>query len=170
MQNMDQYFEVDSFRSLCCGQRWFNFTCARVVCVWRDYARKRLIVMFVDKNREKMMAVVPTSLMQRYKAILWWTNYVVGKVISWRFLGFNCVFELLLQDHSGFVIKLILNDGPGRLPGVLARAFIGQWVIYVSHVKYREWGGTNYLYSTHISKVVSLPVMPEAEANRNLLG
>ncbi|KAL4583062.1 hypothetical protein LXL04_007626 [Taraxacum kok-saghyz] len=25
---------------------------------------------------------------------------VVGKVISWRFLGFNCVFGLLLQDHS----------------------------------------------------------------------
>ncbi|KAL4582296.1 hypothetical protein LXL04_006843 [Taraxacum kok-saghyz] len=64
---MDQYFEVDSFRSLCCGQRWFNFTCAHVVCVWRDYARKRLIIMFVDKNREKMMAVVPTSLMQRYE-------------------------------------------------------------------------------------------------------
>ncbi|KAL4554351.1 hypothetical protein LXL04_039572 [Taraxacum kok-saghyz] len=66
---------------------------------------------------------------------------VVGKVISWRLLGFNCVFELLLQDHSGFVIKLILNDGPGRLPVVLARAFIGQWVMYVSHVKYREWEG-----------------------------
>ncbi|KAL4579781.1 hypothetical protein LXL04_015946 [Taraxacum kok-saghyz] len=51
-QNMDQYFEVDSFRSLCCGQRWFNFTCARVICVWRDYARNRLIIMFVDKNRK----------------------------------------------------------------------------------------------------------------------
>ncbi|KAL4555700.1 hypothetical protein LXL04_038328 [Taraxacum kok-saghyz] len=51
-RNMDQYFEVDSFRSLCCGQRWFNFTCARVVCVWRDYARNRLIIMFVDKNRK----------------------------------------------------------------------------------------------------------------------
>ncbi|KAL4583161.1 hypothetical protein LXL04_007726 [Taraxacum kok-saghyz] len=60
---------------------------------------------------------------------------------------------------------MILNDGPGRLPVVLARAFIGQWVIYVSHVKY-----PNYLYSIHISKVVSLPVMPEAEATRNLLG
>ena len=42
----------------------------------------------------------------------------------------------------GFVIKLILNDGPGRLPVVLARAFIGQWVIYVSHVKYHEWEGS----------------------------
>ncbi|KAI3709788.1 hypothetical protein L2E82_39554 [Cichorium intybus] len=73
---------------------------------------------------------------------------VVGKVISGRFLGRNCAYEMTLQDKSGYVINLTLNDAPETLPFMLSLAIRDHWVIYVARVKLCEQGGHNYLSST----------------------
>ncbi|KAL4567118.1 hypothetical protein LXL04_022692 [Taraxacum kok-saghyz] len=106
-----------------------------------------------------MMAVVPTSLMQRYE------NYpLVDKLyfikhfkLSWdpfgcpKFEGYTFLYDdyaidvsettrftLLEENNFPFYSLVHTIEALVRIP---RRAFIGQWVIYVSHVKYREWGG-----------------------------
>lgn len=231
---MDQYFEVSSFRYLNNSHCWYHFTFARVEFILSDIKRDRIIVLLIDKNREKMMAVIPSNLMEIYQnrilvGLLYsikcfklsWNPFgcpkyggykflddeyviavsdntqfnlerrpdlhfplyplvtsieslvkmqrlrlmidVVGKVISGRFLGRNCAYEMTLQDKSGYVINLTLNDAPETLPFMLSLAIRDHWVIYVARVKLCEQGGHNYLSSTYISRVRFRPIMPEAE-------
>ncbi|CAI9274886.1 unnamed protein product [Lactuca saligna] len=63
---MDMYFNVNSFRSLNSPYAWYNFACVRIDFVWVDIRESKLIMLVVDQNREKMVVVVPSSLIGRY--------------------------------------------------------------------------------------------------------
>ncbi|CAH1442935.1 unnamed protein product [Lactuca virosa] len=73
---MDGHTTVRDFSALRHVHVWWNILAVRVLFVWDDVEHDRLLIWLLDRNRDKMIAIVPRVL----RSIL--NMNLVGRVIS----------------------------------------------------------------------------------------
>ncbi|XP_035845616.1 uncharacterized protein LOC110935746 isoform X3 [Helianthus annuus] len=65
-QDMSGHCTVDEFSSLRNDRAWYNLTFVMVELIWHDVEGKRLVIIFLDQNRQKIVAIVPQDLIHLY--------------------------------------------------------------------------------------------------------
>ncbi|KAL4563840.1 hypothetical protein LXL04_027888 [Taraxacum kok-saghyz] len=68
---------IQEIPATCLLYEWCNISAIRVLHVWNDVEVKRLVITMLDKNREKVLAFVPTNLVPLYSIV-----DLVGNVFS----------------------------------------------------------------------------------------
>ncbi|KAJ0502332.1 hypothetical protein HanHA300_Chr11g0411721 [Helianthus annuus] len=63
---MSGHCTVDEFSSLRNDRAWYNLTFVMVELIWHDVEGKRLVIIFLDQNRQKIVAIVPQDLIHLY--------------------------------------------------------------------------------------------------------
>ncbi|XP_021980074.2 uncharacterized protein LOC110876205 [Helianthus annuus] len=63
---MSDHFSVEEFSSLTNDRAWYNIIFVKVEFIWHDVDGKRLVVIFLDQHRQKIVAFVPQNLIHKY--------------------------------------------------------------------------------------------------------
>ncbi|CAI9294094.1 unnamed protein product [Lactuca saligna] len=237
---MDIYHTtVNEFSALGQIYEWWNITSVRVLYVWEDMENNRMLLWMIDRQREKILAIIPRHLVPGYrnmnlkgnvfsvqhfqvdeyyldnpmyqqykictsdKAIMinhattftrlasdFASGYplypivstvttvaqdhtnkrrlvdVVGRIVWGNRIRQLRSFELILQDETGNVTKLLLYNVPANLMIKVIVATYNKSILYVSCMKLVHNNLGNLLVSTVLTDFDVEPQMYEADRIR----
>ncbi|KAL4573945.1 hypothetical protein LXL04_020767 [Taraxacum kok-saghyz] len=93
---------------------------------------------------------------------------VVGRVVWGKQRDPLHAFEIFLQDETGNIIKLMLNNVPNNWMGTVLAAITNKSIMFVSRLKMVHRGLNNMLVSTILADFAVEPIMPEADTIREM--
>ncbi|CAI9265663.1 unnamed protein product [Lactuca saligna] len=176
---MDIYHTtVNEFSALGQIYEWWNITSVRVLYVWEDMENNRMLLWMIDRQREKILAIIPRHLVPGYRNMNLKGNVfsvqhfqvdeyhldnqldihfiqlcllsqlfaqdhtnkrrlvdVVGRIVWGNRIRQLRSFELILQDETGNVTKLLLYNVPANLMIKVIVATYNKSILYVSCMK-----------------------------------